>query len=164
VGGLTPPAPITEAHQIINFDSGVASLNEWLQRRALKNESSGASRTFVVCEELDIVGYYALAVGSVLRQQAPGKIKRSMPEPIPVMVLGRLAVDQHWQNSGVGSGLLRDALLRTLNVSQQVGIRAILVHALSVEAKNFYLHNGFLLSPLDPMTLLLNLKNILTGT
>ena len=162
MGRLTQPAPITAQHNIADFDCGVASLNEWLQRRALKNETSGASRTFVVCEEMDVIGYYSLAVGSVLRQQAPGKIKRNMPEPIPVMVLGRLGVDKNRQKSGVGAGLLKDAVLRTLNISQQVGIRALLVHALSMDAKSFYLCNGFLESPLDPMTLMLSLKDIIT--
>lgn len=83
-----------------------------------------------------------------------------MPEPIPVMVLGRLAVDRKWQGGGLGSGLLRDALLRTYNVSKQVGVRALLVHALSEEAKNFYLFHGFLQSPIEPMTLMLNLRDI----
>lgn len=107
-----------------------------------------------------MVSYYALATGSILRQQAPGKIKREMPEPIPVMVLGRLVVDHKWQGSGLGSGLLRDAVLRTYNVSKQVGVRALLVHALSEDAKAFYLHHGFMKSPLDPMTLMLNLQDI----
>lgn len=95
-----------------------------------------------------------------MRQQAPGKIKRKMPDPIPVLVLGRLAVDREWQGSGLGSGLLRDALLRTYNVSKQVGIRALLVHALSDEAKNFYLRHGFMQSPIEPMTLMLNLRDV----
>ncbi|MCJ7601833.1 MAG: GNAT family N-acetyltransferase, partial [Desulfobulbaceae bacterium] len=83
-----------------------------------------------------------------------------MPEPIPVMVLGRLAVDRHWQGSGLGSSLLRDALFRTFNVSKQAGVRALLVHALSEDAKAFYLRYGFLESPIDPMTLMLNLQDV----
>lgn len=157
---LTPPAPINMVHITDNFDCGVFSLDQWLRRQALKNEASGASRTFVVCFGNEVVGYYALATGSVLRQQAPGKIKRKMAEPIPVMVLGRLAVDRKWQGSGLGSSLLRDALLRTYNVSTQAGIRALLVHALSEDAKAFYLRHGFLQSPIDPMTMMLNLQDI----
>lgn len=160
MGKLTVPAPINMVHITDNFDCGVSSLDQWLRRQALKNEASGASRTFVVCFGKEVVGYYALATGSVVRQEAPGKIKRKMPEPIPVMVLGRLAVDRHWQGSGLGSSLLRDALFRTFNVSKQAGVRALLVHALSEDAKAFYLHYGFLESPIDPMTLMLNLQDV----
>lgn len=160
MGKLKAPAPIDPVHSVDNFDCGIPSLDQWIRRQSLKNEVSGASRTFVVCFGKEVVGYYALATGSILRQQAPGKIKREMPEPIPVMVLGRLAVDRNWQGSGLGSGLLRDALLRTYNVSQQVGIRALLVHALSEVAKEFYLRHGFMQSPIDPMTLMLNLRDV----
>ncbi|MCJ7600808.1 MAG: GNAT family N-acetyltransferase [Desulfobulbaceae bacterium] len=160
MGKLTVPAPINMVHITDNFDCGVSSLDQWLRRQALKNEASGASRTFVVCFGKEVVGYYALATGSVVRQEAPGKIKRKMPEPIPVMVLGRLAVDRHWQGSGLGSSLLRDALFRTFNVSKQAGVRALLVHALSEDAKAFYLRYGFLESPIDPMTLMLNLQDV----
>lgn len=160
MGKLTAPTSIDSVYSTDNFDCGIPSLDQWLHQQALKNEASGASRTFVVCNENEVVGYYALATGSIIRQQAPGKIKRKMPEPIPVMVLGRLAVDRKWQGAGLGSGLLRDALLRTYNVSQQVGIRALLVHALSDEAKNFYLCHGFMQSPIEPMTLMLNLRDV----
>ena len=160
MGKLTAPAPINTVHSADNFDCGISSLNQWLQRQALKNEASGASRTFVVCSGKEVVGYYALATGSILRQQAPGKIKREMPEPIPVMVLGRLAVDRKWQRSGLGSGLLRDAVLRTYNVSKLVGVRVLLVHALSGDAKKIYLRHGFMQSPIDPMTLMLNLQDV----
>ena len=160
MGKLTVPAPINMVHITDNFDCGVSSLDQWLRRQALKNEASGASRTFVVCFGKEVVGYYALATGSVVRQEAPGKIKRKMTEPIPVMVLGRLAVDRHWQGSGLGSSLLRDALFRTFNVSKQAGVRALFVHALSDAAKAFYLRYGFLESPIDPMTLMLNLQDV----
>lgn len=160
MGRLTTPKSIDSELSTGNFDCGIPSLNHWLQRQALKNEISGASRTFVVCDEMDVVGYYALATGSVMRQQAPEKIKREMPEPIPVLVLGRLAVDHKWQGSGLGTSLLRDALLRTYNVSKHVGVRALIVHALSENAKNFYLCRGFMQSPIEPMTLMLNLRDL----
>lgn len=160
MGKLTAPAPIDAEHISDSFDCGISSLNQWLHRQALKNEASGASRTFVACVEKEVVGYYALATGSILRRQAPGKVKREMPEPIPVMVLGRLAVDRKWQGSGLGSGLLRDAVLRTYTVSMHVGVRALLVHALSEDAKEFYLRHGFMQSPIDPMTLMLNLLDV----
>lgn len=160
MGKLTAPAPIEAVHIADNFDCGISSLNQWIRQQALKNELSGASRTFVVCIEKEVVGYYALATGSILRQQAPGKIRREMPDPIPVMVLARLAVDCTWQKSGVGLGLLRDALLRTYNVSRQVGVRALLVHALSEKAKGFYLRHGFTQSPVDQMTLMLKMQDV----
>ena len=126
--------------------------------QALKNAASGASQTFVVCDNQEVVGYYALATGSVTRQQAPGNIRRRMPESIPIIVLGRLAVDFRWQGAGIGSGLLKDAVTRSLSVAQQVGVRALLVNTLDEKAKGFYTHQGFKESPIDPMTLMLSLK------
>jgi predicted GNAT family N-acyltransferase len=143
-----------------DFDCGNDTLNEWLTRRALKNQNSGASRTFVICQDNQVVGYYALASGSVERMASPKSIARNMPEPIPVMVLGRLAIDTRLQGQRLGSALLKDALLRTLSVSKNVGIRAILVHAISEDARRFYLSYGFLVSPIDTMTLMLPVRHI----
>jgi predicted N-acetyltransferase YhbS len=126
----------------------------------MKNQSSGASRTFVICQDNQVVGYYALASGSVERMASPKSIARNMPEPIPVMVLGRLAIDARMQGQRLGSALLKDALLRTLSVSKNVGIRAILVHAISEDAKRFYVGYGFQVSPIDPMTLMLPVRHI----
>ncbi len=159
MGEIASPEPFTASHATESFVSGIPVLDEWLKRRALKNEVTGASHTFVICKDEQVVGYYALATGSVEHRDAPGKIRRNMPDPIPVMVLGRLAVDQQWQHSGLGRGLLKDALLRSLSVSKHAGVRALLVHALSEDAKNFYAHNGFLESPLDPMTLMIALQD-----
>ncbi|MGB5298215.1 MAG: GNAT family N-acetyltransferase [Thiogranum sp.] len=159
MGEITPPEPITTAHNVESFACGVPVLDEWLKRRALKNESSGASRTFVVCSNDQVIGYYALATGSVGHRDTPGKVRRNMPDPIPVIVLGRLAIDERWQHAGLGRSLLRDAILRTLSVSQQAGVKALLVHTLSEDAKQFYLRNGFLVSPLDPMTLIISLQD-----
>lgn len=155
MGKISAPEPITPGHSVDSFDCGIPTLNDWLKRRALKNEASGASRTFVVCRNGEVIGYYALATGSVEHQAAPKKLRRNMPDPIPVMILGRLAVDARCRHLGVGRGLLKDAVLRCLAVSKQVGVRALLVHALTDDAKNFYLRFGFLESPLDPMTLAL---------
>jgi len=159
MGEIKAPEPITGTHLIESFSCGVPVLDEWLERRALKNEVSGASRTFVICQDRQVVGYYTLATGSIEHRDAPGKIRRNMPNPIPVIVLGRLAVDQQWQHAGMGRGLLKDALLRSLSVSKQAGIRALLVHTLSEDAKHFYTRNGFLESPLDPMTLMIALQD-----
>jgi len=159
MGEVTAPEPITEAHLIESFSCGVPVLDEWLKRHALKNEVSGASRSFVICQDKRVVGYYTLATGSIEHCDAPGKIRRNMPDPIPVMVLGRLAIDQQWQQAGLGRNLLKDALLRSLSVSRQAGIRALLVHALSQDAKRFYSGNGFIESPLDSMTLMVALQD-----
>ena len=154
------PAVLTDSHEVSEFDCSNDVLNEWLIKRALKNQSSGASRTFVICRDDRVVGYYALASGSVERNVSPKSIARNMPEPIPVMVLGRLAIDARMQGQRLGAGLLKDALLRTLSVSKEVGIRALLVHAISEEARNFYLGYGFQVSPVDRMTLMLSVRHI----
>jgi GNAT superfamily N-acetyltransferase len=159
VGRITAPEPLTASHETGGFACGVPSLDDWLKKQALKNEVSGASRTYAVCENgsRNVVGFYALATGSAARRQAPGRISRQMPEPVPVAVLGRLAVDQRWQGCGIGSGLLKDAVIRTMAAARHVGIRALLVHALDEQAKAFYLGHGFIESPIEPMTLMLSL-------
>jgi predicted N-acetyltransferase YhbS len=159
MGEITPPEPITTAHDTESFSCGIPLLDEWLKLRALRNEGSGASRTFVVCSDRRVIGYYALATGGVGHRNTPAKVRRNMPDPVPVMVLGRLAVDQQWQHAGLGRSLLRDAVLRTLSVSQQAGIKALLVHALSEDAKTFYVRYGFQVSPLDPMTLIVSMQD-----
>jgi len=156
---LSAPTPLLASHVTDEFDCGEPVLNDWLKKRALKNESSGASRTFVVCRGNKVVGFYVLATGSVMHQHAPSKVRRNMPEPIPVMILGRLAVSKDVQSVGLGRGLLRDAILRTLGVSKQAGIKALLVHALSDAAHKFYRQCGFIESPLDPMVLMITLKD-----
>ena len=130
MGEITAPEPITTSHVIESFTCDIPVLDEWLKRRALKNEVSGASRTFVVCHDGQVIGYYALATGSVEHRDAPKKIRRNMPNPIPVMVLGMLAVDQQWRHAGLGRGLLKDAVLRSLSVSQHAGVKALIVHAI----------------------------------
>ena len=149
------PEHLSASHDVAAFDSGEPSLDDWLRKRALANEASGASRTYVVCAGDRVVGYYALATGAVAQQQAPGRVRRNMPEPIPVMVLGRLAVDRAYRGRGLGVGLLRDAVLRTRQAAAIGGIRAVLVHAISHEAKRFYERCGFSPSPLDPMMLMI---------
>ncbi|MGH8225481.1 MAG: GNAT family N-acetyltransferase [Gammaproteobacteria bacterium] len=159
MGALSAPKPLGDSHDLADFDCGEPALNEWLRRRARHNETHGASRTFVVCDGPHrVVGFYCLATGAVAREDSPGRIRRNMPEPIPVMVLGRLAVDLKYRRCGLGRGLLKDALLRTLSVSAEVGVRALLVHAISEDARIFYKHWGFRQSPTDGMTLMLALN------
>jgi GNAT superfamily N-acetyltransferase len=148
MGRLKAPILLTKNHVTLGFDCGIDSLNDWLICLALKNQFGGASRTYVVCDEDQVAGYYAIAAGSVARSAAPGQIRRNMPDPVPVLILGRLAVDRRYQGSGMGRGLLKDALVRSLNVSEQVGARALIVHALNEEAEAFYLKHGFVKGPL----------------
>ena len=162
MGVTIAPAPLADSHHLAGFDCGDETLNDWLKRHALKNQDSGASRTFVICEGKRVVGFYALASGSVERSSAPAFIARNMPEAIPVMVLGRLAVERAMQGQGLGAALLKDALLRTVNVAQNAGIRAVLVHAISEDARRFYLRYGFRVSHIDPMTLMLPVQRIET--
>jgi ribosomal protein S18 acetylase RimI-like enzyme len=143
VGRISAPEPLTMSHQIINFDCGSASLNEWLGHRALKNEHSGGSRTYVVCDNNRVIGYYAIAAGSVARSEVTNRIKKNMPDPIPALVLGRLAVDCNWQGQNIGRGLLKDALARSINVSEQVGARVLIVHVMNDKAEAFYRKYGF---------------------
>lgn len=162
MGVVTAPATLDGKHNTIKFDCGNGTLNEWLLKRALKNQDNGASRTFVICQSDRVVGYYALASGSVERLEAPGSIARNMPDPLPVIVLGRLAVDLSMQGQRLGSSLLKDALLRVLKISQDIGVRAVLVHAISEDAKRFYQAYGFQASPIDAMTLMLPIRHIAT--
>ncbi len=157
---LAAPAPLTARHDTTAFDCGVAALDDWLRRRAIANQASGASRTFVVCDGDKIIGYYALASGSVSVDAAPGRFRRNMPQPIPVVILARLAVDRGYQGRGIGLMLFRDAAMRVFNAADTIGIRGILVHAISEEAKAFYVALGFEPSPFDPMTLMVTLNDV----
>jgi GNAT superfamily N-acetyltransferase len=155
---ILPPRPLSAEHRYENFSSGEPPLDEWLRRRALPNQTTGASRTFVITNEAaEILGYYALASGAVSHQESPGAIRRNMPDPIPVMVLARLAVDQRLQGKKIGGALLQDALRRTLLVSENIGVRALMVHALNERACQFYIHYGFIQSLFHPMILMLPL-------
>ncbi len=157
---ITTPEPLSDRHQIGEFASGVASLDDWLKRRASRNQAADASRTFVACEAVKVVGYYALASGGVEIAAAPGRFRRNMPEPIPVVVLGRLAVSHSHKGHGLGRALFRDGAKRVLHAAGSIGIRGILVHAISEDAKAFYLALGFESSPLEPMTLMVALADL----
>jgi GNAT superfamily N-acetyltransferase len=160
VSHLRQPEPLVGAHELEGFYSGEATLDDWLKRRARANNASGASRTYVVCEDTRVVGYYALASGVVMVESAPGRFRRNMPNPIPVAVLARLAVDRSWQGHGIGRVLFRDAAQRVVQAADVIGIRGIVVHAISEDAKNFYLTLGFDPSPLEPMTLMVTLADV----
>lgn len=157
---LAAPEPLSIGHRIEAFDCGEPVLDDWLRKRALGNQSSGASRTFVVADASGrVMGYYALAAGAVAHETATSAVRRNMPDPVPVLVLGRLAVDRQAQGMKLGASLLQDAVKRAIGVSADAGIRALLVHALSEPAKQFYLHYGFQASTLHPMTLMMRLPH-----
>ena len=157
-GRISAPRPLDADDEVSSFQSGVDSLDTWLRKRALANQASGASRTYVICGGGRVVGYFALAAGAVAQQEATGAVRRNMPDPIPVMVLARLAVDTEYQGLSLGSALLRDALLRAVQAADVIGIRAILVHAISDDARAFYERHGFKPSPIDNMTSMITIR------
>jgi GNAT superfamily N-acetyltransferase len=157
---LKSPSPITTDQELTSFDCGELSLNEWLKKRALKNHAVGASRCFVVCVGSSVIGYYSLSAGAISHESAPKAMRRNMPDPLPTLLLGRLVVDKRYHNKGIGQALLRDVMMRAVNVSGEVGVFAILVHALNDQAKQFYLSRGFVESPLQPMTLMMTIETI----
>lgn len=150
---ISAPMPLTAQHQLTDFDSGVPSLDDWLKRRAAKNQANDSSRTYVVCEGQTVIGYYCLSAGAIGHAEAPSAMRRNRPDPIPVMVLGRLAIHKDHQQKGIGTALLRDAILRTIQAAEIAGITALLVHALTEQAKRFYRSRGFIESPIQPMTM-----------
>lgn len=157
---LAKPEPLSAHHNTDAFHSGVDTLDAWLKQCALKNQVSGASRTFVACDRSSVVAYYALAASAVEPADVSGRFRRNMPSPIPAVVLGRLAVDESLQGRGVGRALVQDALRRVLSAADTIGVRGLLVRALSVEAKAFYEHVGFDSSPHDPMLLMMTLADL----
>lgn len=157
---LSAPEPITSDHDLGKFFSGETSLDDWLKNRAIRNQASGASRCFVICEAKQVIGYYCLSASAINHESSPKSMRRNMPDPLPVILLGRLAIDQNHQNKGLGRGLVRDAMLRAVSVAREAGVFAILVHAISESARKFYISCGFIESPLQPMTLMITLETI----
>ncbi|MFN2349900.1 MAG: GNAT family N-acetyltransferase [Thioalkalivibrio sp.] len=157
---LAAPEPLGAHHDTEAFTCDVENLDRWLKQRAMKNQATGASRTFVACEGDRVLAYFALASSAVAAEVATGRLRRNMPDPIPVVVLGRLAVDQSLRGQGIGRALVRDACLRVVAAADTIGIRGILVHALSPQARAFYVRVGFEPSPLDPMTLMVKLADL----
>ena len=158
---LSAPVLLAKEHKVADFSCGVTSLDDWLKRRAYPNQVSGASRTYVVTDGQRVVGYYCLASGALALSDTPGPIRRNMPDPVPMAVLGRLAVDRDFHHKGIGVALLQDAVIRTAQAGGILGIRGLLVHAISTEAKTFYEYHGFVASSTQPMTLILSLKSMI---
>jgi GNAT superfamily N-acetyltransferase len=161
--GLQPPHLLTAADDLSGFDCGEPSLDDWLRKRALANQVGGASRTFVATCGGVVVGYYCLAAGSVVRKEAIRDLRHGMPDPVPVAVLGRLAVRRDFAGRGLGRGLLRDAVLRTAQAADTVGVAALVVHALHERVAGFYAGAGFRPSPVAPLTMMVPLQEIVAS-
>jgi predicted N-acetyltransferase YhbS len=154
---LAEPQPLASHHRIEGFDSGTPSLDQWLKQRARKNQVMGASRTFVVCDSNVVVGFYCLSTSGLVHGRATGKLRRNMPDPIPVVVMGRLAIDARYQGKGLGRALIVDAIRRVVHAADSVGIAGVVVHALDGQAKAFYERIGFIASAHEPLTLMASL-------
>jgi GNAT superfamily N-acetyltransferase len=157
---MQAPELLTAEHSLDGFNSGVSSLDDWPRRRAVQNQASGASRTFVVCESGGVVADCALAASAVAPDAAPGRFRRNMPDPIPVAVLARLAIAQPQQGLGLGRALFQDTAHRAIRAVDTPGSRGLLVHAISEEAKAFYLCLELDPSPLEPMTLMTTVASV----
>lgn len=157
---LSAPQPLADQHRLVDFESGEPSLDTWLKRRAAKNQANGSSRTYVVCEGEDVVGYYCLAAGAIGQIEVPSTMRRNRPDPIPVLVLGRLAIHKDQHQKGLGTALLNDAFRRVIQAAEIAGVTALMVHAISEQARRFYLSRGFVESPIKPMTLCLMLATV----
>ncbi|WP_339138573.1 MAG: GNAT family N-acetyltransferase [Candidatus Electrothrix sp. GW3-4] len=149
MGRITAPEPLTSSHDTVYFDCGVPSLNDWLCKQALRNEVSGVSRTYVVCQRQKVIAFYSFSTGSVTCCTRSSK----KYEAIPVIVLARLAVDIERQGLGIGFGLLKDAVARSLYVTRKIEVQALVAHALNDQVKNFYARYGFTELTIDPMVL-----------
>jgi GNAT superfamily N-acetyltransferase len=151
------PELLTGEHLLEGFDCGKPALNEWLIRRALSNQESGTSRTWVVVEvgSREVLAFYASATASILRSSTPKRMRRNQPEEMPAILLARMAVDSRHKGQGLGAALLKHFMLKAFEVAQSVGVRVLLIHAKDDEAKGFYGHYGFVESPIDPLVLIL---------
>lgn len=152
---------LTRHHAVEGFDCGQEGLNRFLTRFAFLNQQADSSQTYVAPADGGIIGFYTLVVGQVFYDDAPERLRKGLPRhPVPLMLLARLAVSRSWQGRGIGAGLLKDAMLRTLQAAGIGGIRALGAHAKDDRARAFYEHFGFLPSPTDPLHLFLLTKDL----
>jgi GNAT superfamily N-acetyltransferase len=161
--GLSAPVPLSNEHDLSQFDCGVPALNDWLRNRAMQNESR-FSRTYVVCDGKHVVAYYCISAGAVERTQAPNKLRRNAPETIPISIIGRLAVSSTYAGRGLGADILADALQRIAAASQTIGIGAVLIQAKDERAKAFYLGCAeFIEYPADSRSLFLPIETLVAA-
>ena len=158
--GLSTVEPLRVDHDLTGFSCGDAELDRWLTTHALGNHVAGFTRTFVVHRRSVVVGFYALSMAAVQRRTAPRSIGRGGPPAVPVALLARLGVDVGEQGKGLGAALLKDAVIRAVNASADVGARALVVHAKHAEARAFYEHFGFVRSPTDDLHLFLRFQDL----
>jgi GNAT superfamily N-acetyltransferase len=159
---LLPPVPLSPNHDTSRFDCGKPPLNDWLKFRAIKSEGRSA-RCYVLCQRNSVIGYYCLSAGAIQHDGSPGKLRKNTPNPIPVVIIGRLALDKVFQGKGLGRALLKDALLRVTRASEMVGARAVLVHAVDREVVPFYARYGFHSFPTNNQTLFLPIEEIIAA-
>ena len=154
------PEPLNPDHIVSGFSCGKPELDEWLRKRAMANQISGGTKTHVVVEEGRVIGFYALANGAVAHREVRSRTRRNMPDPIPAVILARMAVDEKYRGSGLGSALLQSAIETTMAAARTIGIACLLVHAMDEGARSFYLHFDFEPSPTDPLHLFLRLADV----
>jgi len=155
VGPLGPPEPLAPRHDLSQFSSGVPVLDAWLRGKARLNEARGGARTYVACDGHRVAGFYSLATSSVERHRVSSRVGRNMPDPVPVILLGQLAVDEVYRGLGLGSDLLVDAGRRALAASRMIGARAVIVQAIDEGAKAFYVRFGYRpFSDREPLTMI----------
>jgi GNAT superfamily N-acetyltransferase len=159
LGPIPAPVPLNNQHDVARFDCGKVPLNDWIRTTALRSEGK-SSRTYVIAQRQTVVGFYCISAGAVQHDGAPRKLRQNMPDPTPVVILGRLATDKAFQGKGLGRALLKDALLRIAKASEMVGARAVLVHAVDQEAVPFYANYGFRSFPVGNQTLFLPIDEI----
>lgn len=162
LAAITQPAPLQSSHDVSRFDCGKIPLNDWLRNTALRSEGKTA-RCYVTVLRGNVVGYYCLAAGAVQHDGAPRKLRQNAPDPVPVVIIGRLAVDKTLQGKGIGRALLKDALLRVTKASELVGARAVLVHAVDQDAVPFYARYGFRSFPKGNQTLFVTIDEIIAS-
>ncbi|MDX2055122.1 MAG: GNAT family N-acetyltransferase [Polyangiaceae bacterium] len=152
---------LARTHSVDTFDCGHAGLNRFLVRFALPNQQANASQTYVGLADNEIIGFYTLVVGQVAFEGAPARLSKGLAQhPVPVMLLARMAVSVDWQGKGIGAGLLKDAIRRTLQAADIAGIRAFVVHAKDDAARTFYEGFDFISSPTDPLHLFVLIKDL----
>lgn len=160
---LSPPEPLKAQHDVSQFDCGEPALNNWLKQKARKNESR-FSRSYMLCDDGHVAGYYCISAGSVQRQNAPSRLKRNAPDPIAVAIIGRLAVDRNYHGTRLGRDLLADAMRRIALTAQNIGISAIMVQAKDTAARDFYMSCAeFLTLSGHDLTLFLPIETVIAG-